>query len=510
MGHGSNVRRPIAGIGVAALLLAVWPLVSRAGEAGSQNAVGIPQAADDGRSLFDLFPQDRTGGEPARAPAATAPAEPATLMPMLVASDPDSEPAPKAEGLVPFGTMTEPPPMARDANGPDRSRGGVERPEPPVVKNFPDQIEVAAGQSVIVQTNRPTERVAIADPEVADVVLVSPTEVLINGRGRKFTDIRTGEPIILEAQTSLILWDKQGRADVRALYINKSKLAQIEMQVTVAELNRTALERQGFDFSIAQGGFRLEGRSAKIFHLDDGKLLYDPTRETFFISDSNNGFFSFIELLQRENLGKVLARPTLVAKSGEYAKFKTGGEVPIPLITQTTASVEFKEFGVILEAKPVYTDDNGVDLQLKAELSAPDKATSTVSQGGFVVPAFVSRRVETRVRLRDGQSLLLAGLMRDDETETEEKVPYLGDIPYVGALFRNTSYDRLRTELLILVQPRIVKADRDDSDMPLPTRRGSLTRSEVRTKPTPNPVARPRIFSPHRDRPVPMDGGATP
>ena len=105
-----------------------------------------------------------------------------------------------------------------------------------IIQNYADQIDVPAGQSAIVRLNRPAERVAIADPEVADVVLVNPTEILINGRGRRH-QAQSGETIIEEAQTSIIVWDKQGRSDLRELYVNRSRTEQVELRVTMAEFN---------------------------------------------------------------------------------------------------------------------------------------------------------------------------------------------------------------------------------------------------------------------------------
>ncbi len=366
-----------------------------------------------------------------------------------------------------------------------------------VIENFPDQIDVPAGQSVIVRLRRPAQRVAIAEPEVADVVLVSPTEILINGKGRRFT-AQSGEPVILEAQTSLIVWDKQGVPDVRALYVNRSRREQVELRVTVAELNRTAIEQQGFDFRFEAGEVVVTGRPGKIPILGNiGQIVgsegIDNDRLTFAVLDRDNNFAAFIELLQRESMAKVLARPSLLSRSGEEAHFRSGGEQPIPLITSNQVAVQFKEFGTIVSFTPTFTDDGSIDLRVDAELSQPDFSNAPIVNG-IRVPSFVSRQANTRVRLYQNQSLLIAGLLSDNEVEEEQKVPYLGDIPYLGALFRRTSFNHTRSELMILVQPRVVESNRSDVSVPLPTGRAPLTRSEVRTKPTPNPVTRPRLF----------------
>ena len=399
-------------------------------------------------------------------------------------------------GLLPYGVAAGEP-------------AAVGEPRSVLVENYRDQIDVPAGQSALVRLRRPAQRVAIADPEVADVVLVSPTEILVNGKGRHYT-LPTGEPVIQEAQTSLIVWDKDGQADVRALYVNRSRTEQVELHVTVAELNRTALENQGFDFRVFQGKALFTGTPGKIATVDQfvqtltspvpggdktvSELLHlNSDRLTFSVIDLNDNFLAFIELLQRESLAKVLARPTLLSRSGEEAHFRSGGEIPIPLVTNNQLAVQFKEFGVIVTFTPTFTAEGAIDLRVAAELSQPDFTLSNVQSGGFVVPAFRSRQATTRVRLRDGQSLAIAGLLRDDETEEERKVPYLGDIPYVGALFRRTSFEHNKSELLVVVQPRVAAPERDDTEMPLPTERGPLTRKEVRTRPSPNEVTRPRL-----------------
>jgi pilus assembly protein CpaC len=309
----------------------------------------------------------------------------------------------------------------------------------------------------------------------------------------------------------LIVWDKGGVADVRALYVNRARTEQVELAVTVAELNRSALENQGFDFQIFQGQVFLTGTPAKIASLSNfantltspvphgPKVVSDPVtaspdRLTFSVVDLNNNFLAFIELLQQESLAKVLARPTLLARSGEEAHFRSGGEIPIPLVTNNQLAVQFKEFGVIVNFTPAFTADGAIDLRVAAELSAPDATLSSVSSGGFVVPAFRSRQASTRVRLAEGQTLVIAGLLRDDETEEEQKVPYLGDVPYLGALFRRTTFQRVKSELLMLVQPKVAR-ERDDAGVRLPTERGPLTRGEVRTQPEPQAVTRPRFRS---------------
>jgi pilus assembly protein CpaC len=119
-----------------------------------------------------------------------------------------------------------------------------------------------------------------------------------------------------------------------------------------------------------------------------------------------------------------------------------------------------------------------------------------VTIGGNVLPTFISRRAETRVRLRELESLVIGGLYREDETEFESKVPYLGDIPYLGFLFRRTRFTRTRNELVILVKPRVARSTELAGPTMLPTERPPLTRPEVRTKGDQHEVSRPRMWPP--------------
>ena len=498
MGEGSEARRPSAGP-VAVAMLAILIAAPR---------VALPEQPSD--SFFKDFPAPIpvTGAAaqaPAPAPARDAQGEPPAPSGLLMPIEAPAPGPPLADGQDPAAAVVPPPRAPVEAH---QNVGGTAR----LIENFDEQVDVPAGQSVIVRLNRPAERVAIADPEVADVVLVGPKEILINGRGRRHT-AQTGEMVIQEAQTSLIVWDKQGRADIRGLYVNRSRSEQIELSVTVAELNRTALENEGFDFKIFQNKIFVSGNVSKLANagllstaltspIPGGPVTFTQNenvsqdRVTFSVLDFNDNFFAFLELLQRESMAKVLARPTLIARSGEPAHFRSGGEVPIPLVTNNQVAVQFKEFGAIVDFTPTFTEDNGVDLKVTAELSQPDTTLSSVSVGGFVVPAFRSRQTSTRVRLHDKQTLLIAGLLRDDEIEDEQKVPYLGDVPGLGVLFRRTSFNHTRSELVILVRPHVQPSTRDDSDARLPTDRGPLTREEVRTKAAPNVVTRPRFIGP--------------
>jgi pilus assembly protein CpaC len=425
-----------------------------------------------------------------------------TAAPAAPASETAAPAAPAAPAAAPKQAARPTPPR------PARSSG--------LIENYHGPLEVAAGQSIMLRLRAPAERVAIADPEVAEVVLINPREVVINGKGKKvsrtasnlFTGQTSTEDVVNEAQTSIIVWDREGRSDHRSLYVNRARAEQVMLEVTVADVNRTAVEAYGFDFQVFQGKVLVSGTPSKIFGFNQvnpilgagatsvaEELNVLPDRLTYMVQDLNNDFLAFIELLQRESLAKILARPVILARSGEEAHFRVGGESPIPLATQNIVQVTFKEFGVLLHVTPTLTDDGMIDLRVGTEVSEPDFSRA-ILVGGFQVPNFVSRRAETRVRLREAEHLLIGGLYREDVTETEDKVPYFGDIPYLGVFFRRTRFDKNRNELMILVKPSIARSTDQLIPAALPTDRGPLTRGEVRTQQNPYGVTRPRLVQP--------------
>jgi pilus assembly protein CpaC len=166
-----------------------------------------------------------------------------------------------------------------------------------------------------------------------------------------------------------------------------------------------------------------------------------------------------MELLESEGLSKILAQPTVVARSGETAKFLVGGEIPIP-VSQGGAfgaiTVIFKSFGVSVEFTPTVLAKDQIHLQIAPEVSEPDFTMGSVI-AGFMIPAFRTRRAATGVDLRDGESFAIAGLLSDDVVENVEKYPVLGDVPVLGALFRSSRFKREETELVLVVTPHVVE-----------------------------------------------------
>jgi len=167
-----------------------------------------------------------------------------------------------------------------------------------------------------------------------------------------------------------------------------------------------------------------------------------------------------VQALEGKGLARRLAEPNLVALSGDKASFLAGGEVPIPVAEEDgKVTVTYKEYGVRLNFTPTVLDGGLINLKLQPEVSEVDLST-TVRTGSIQIPAFTTRRADTTIELRDGQSFVIAGLLQSVHTKTQDQLPWLGQLPVLGALFRSSSFREQETDLVIIVTPRLVKPTR--------------------------------------------------
>ena len=158
----------------------------------------------------------------------------------------------------------------------------------------------------------------------------------------------------------------------------------------------------------------------------------------------------------------MLAEPNLSALSGQEASFLAGGEYPVPVNQEDGAiTIEFKPFGVELDFIPRVVDGDLINLELQAAVSALDPSVS-LETGGLVISGFSRRETETTVELRDGESFAIAGLIEDDFVDSAAQVPWLGDVPVLGALFRSADFERNQSELVIIVSAHLVTPTRSD------------------------------------------------
>ena len=202
-------------------------------------------------------------------------------------------------------------------------------------------------------------------------------------------------------------------------------------------------------------------------------------------ANTNNAAFAFgfdvgsvevgilLEALETKGVVRTLAEPNLTALSGQEATFLAGGEYPIPVAQDNdSTTIEFKPFGVELNFTPRVVDEDIINLEMAAAVSSIDP-TNGITTNGFSVDAFRRRDTSTTVSLRDGQSFAIAGLLQDDFRDSNGQVPWLGDVPILGALFRSADYARSQTELVIIVSAHLVTPTRGDA-LALPTDRVKL------------------------------------
>jgi len=186
----------------------------------------------------------------------------------------------------------------------------------------------------------------------------------------------------------------------------------------------------------------------------------------------NRGNFSVdvaINALEQKGLIRSLAEPNLVALSGDTASFLAGGEYPIPVPGSLgTVTIDYKTYGVGLSFTPTVLKDGVINLMIKPEVSQLDFA-HTVQIAGTSVPPLIVRRASTTIELRDGQSFVIGGLLQNVSSNAQDQLPWLGDVPVLGALFRSAQYQKNETDLAIIVTPRLVR----------PTRPGDVVRTPL-------------------------------
>jgi len=241
--------------------------------------------------------------------------------------------------------------------------------------------------------------------------------------------------------------------------------------VRFAEVDRSAVDQFGINFLSLPGAKNVGSVSTQQF---GPPQLTNQTNGTgssaFSLSDLLNVFLFrpdinlavTIKALQDNNLLQILAEPNLLTQSGKDASFLAGGEFPYPVPQSgggsgyTTITIQFKEYGVRLNFTPTFMADGMIHLKVKPEVSSLDYTNALTIQG-YVIPALSTRRVESEMDLQDGQSFAIAGLVDNRLTKQLDKIPWIGDVPVLGKLFQSHNYNSSKSELLVLVTPRIVK-----------------------------------------------------
>ena len=376
-------------------------------------------------------------------------------------------------------------------------------------------INVALGNSHLVSHPVVIRRVSIANPTVADAVPVSSQEILVNGQasgtttlllwdnagGRRMYQVHvspdagslqsdlndlfpddslvvrsSGGSVILTGRVSHQLTAERALAITAGFLgveaenpsivndISVPDPGQVLLQVRFAEVSRTAIEKAGInllrigdDYSGGTGTGRPSlGGDVTPEGVTD--VLSDALN--IFLIDHENGVGAFIQALKSNGLFRSLAEPNLLAVHGEEASFLAGGEFPYPVVQGGSnvgaVTIQFREYGIRLNFTPTIQSSGNIRLHVAPEVSTLDFANG-LTLSGFNIPAILSRKAETEIELADGQTFAIAGLIDNTILEDIDKIPVLGDIPILGSLFRSKELRQNKSELLVLVTPRLVQ-----------------------------------------------------
>ena len=250
-----------------------------------------------------------------------------------------------------------------------------------------------------------------------------------------------------------------------------------EMQRSVSKSLSSSLAVQGTglggDLGISAGTGTLNNATGVASSFNGGNIPTVNENEGAFLFGFNAGGLEvgiLLEALESRGVVRTLAEPNLTALSGQEAKFLAGGEYPVPGESDGGGvTIEYKPFGIELNFIPRVVDQDIINLELVAAVSSIDPSNG-ISFNGFTVDAFSRRETSTTVEMRDGESFAIAGLLSDDFTDLNGQVPWLGDVPVLGSLFRSAEYARRQTELVIIVTPHLVTPTRGEA-LALPTDR---------------------------------------
>jgi pilus assembly protein CpaC len=394
-------------------------------------------------------------------------------------------------------------------------------------------LNVSVDRGVALTLSAPATSVFIANPDVADVQVMSPTSIMVFGK-------KTGETTLMatdnngtsllhrtvvvsqdlsDLRRELLLAIPNARIGVEALpdgliltgevrdpasiedarkiaaryltkdgvIINRVKVVgsnQIMIRVRFAEVSKTVTDNFGINWSnlTTVGGFVFGLASgvglaplASVASTNIPTLNGETTGGTnpvnglaFSHAGAHTNVNGLIDALAQDGLVNILAEPNLTAMSGETANFLAGGQVPVPIPQANgTISIQYMPYGVSLEFTPTIVSENRINLHVKPEVSELS-TIGAISVSNLTAPAFTTRKAETTVELASGQSFAVAGLLDNDQDQTVNKFPFLGDVPILGALFRSTQFQNNQTELVIIITPYIVKGGGSEQALALP------------------------------------------
>jgi pilus assembly protein CpaC len=426
------------------------------------------------------------------------------------------------------------------------------------------EIELMVGRSTVLNTGSQIARVSLTVPDIADALVTAPAQILIHGKkpgtismfvwdkagaistfevkvrhdlsalaaqlkqlfpGEDITVLGSGKDVVISGTVST-KYVVEKAADVAAGYVAKKEDVvnmlkqqegvasnQVMLRVRFAEVSRSAMQELGASFFAHGAGSSDQwyGRTNPGIggpEFDDGKLVFSDFLNLFVFNAKEN-LGGVVRALSNKGLFQSLAEPNLIATNGKEASFLAGGEYPYPVVQSgsgtNAVTIIFKEFGVRLTFTPTVLSGDLIHLKVKPEVSSLDFANA-VTIDGFRVPALSTRRTETEVELRDGQTFAIAGLMNNTLTSTMGKIPGIGDIPILGLLFKSKAHQKNQTELVVMITPSIVRRGQMGVSEGLPSLVEPYLKRPDQTYPNPDAyTGSPRYPA---DRPQPREGNA--
>jgi pilus assembly protein CpaC len=356
-----------------------------------------------------------------------------------------------------------------------------------------ERIDLSAGRSYPIQTISPVTKISVANPDVADAVVIGERDVVINGKAPGETDV-----LLFTAGGA----PRQYRFSVHTA----PDRPQIVLAVKLAEVRRDRLTQVGLSqFYLGRNGTAGTGTFNQPGNVRPGEALDSilvNTGQLFTnVLGFNNArsFYAFLQAEQQRGDARVLAEPTLMAANRDSASFLAGGELPIPIVQPqpnggALVTIVFREFGVKLNFFPEVISDSLIKLYVRPEVSSLDYGNAITLQG-FRIPALRTRRVSTTVDVRRDESLIISGLFNEERERVRTGIPLLMNIPILGHLFSSTRWQRNETELIAIVTPTVFNPltprARDTlrvlPDTTLPAREAIEKRLPAAPRPAPSP-----------------------
>ncbi|MEP0962595.1 MAG: type II and III secretion system protein family protein [Roseobacter sp.] len=389
-----------------------------------------------------------------------------------------------------------------------------------IAKDTSERLNVSQNRAVVVESEIPFAELSIANPGIADISSLSDRTIYVLGKvpgittltlldaaGQLITNVEVrvapdltefkerlrqilpGEKIEVRTANDGIVLSGQVSSSARlskalelaARYapdrvsnlMTVGGVQQVMLKVRFAEMSRGVSKSLQSSLSLGgTDGAAISGRAGVPLSNGDSLPVDAGTiGAAFFGFDVGSVQVGLLlEALETKGAVRTLAEPNLVALSGQEANFLAGGEYPVPVQSDDGISVDFKPFGIELNFVPRVVDRDLINLQLSAATSTIDTSNGISVGDGFTVDAFVRRETSTTVEIRDGESFAIAGLLEDNFNDSVAQVPWIGDVPILGALFRSSDYARNQTELVIIITAHLVSPTRGDA-LALPTDR---------------------------------------